>query len=362
MILSVQNGTGKTVSSVWRIVTTINRSCEEHLGLHLLPIVTAAICILSLDLIGFGLFPNSDDRNLRFDEKENKTILQLNGQLKESERIKFVLNNTAAHLVWSASAGAQLFAIVVAIGLFLKSIVYPRRLSVDVAREPVLRAVARAALSITPALLTFLLITSSQLRQSSGNDGVRLMPAPFEVPVGILKAAQQKQADLQCVGTFTSYCNGLAVALIILAVFACSTAVARTWTVDQSQDRFAELIKVQLTKIQNLLSVCSAVMIVAVIQINLQYRWLAAVLVESAQKPVIAIADSSSIAAGTVFAIVMVSLFGSGAYVLWRRIDCEVPANVLTFSLRDFYSQIGKVLAPAIVAGLSAVLNMKVSG
>src|SRR5580704_3948807 len=71
MILSVQNGTGKTVSSVWRIVTTINRSCEDHLGLHLLPIVTAAICILSLDLIGFGLFPNSDDRNLRFDEKQN---------------------------------------------------------------------------------------------------------------------------------------------------------------------------------------------------------------------------------------------------------------------------------------------------
>jgi nitrate reductase NapE component len=172
--------------------------------------------------------------------------------------------------------------------------------------------------------------------------------------------------------------NGLVVAVIVLGTFAASSAVARPseFMRDTATSRRIPLLKAQITALQSQLSVCSAVLVVGVIQISVQYRWPAALAADKEMRQRMAeLSTATALGAGTAFAILLVSLFGGAGFVLWRRVNHEIArygeehpgVNAamrlgLDFSLRDFYYQIAKTLGPLFVAGITAVFNAKDSG
>jgi hypothetical protein len=297
----------------------------------------------------------------------------------EIYRAQFALDELSARYVWAASDVAETCAFLVAIVFFGYAIACPP------SANPELTWSERAKEEFNGVKWSGVIAVGvgiAVLFVSRANGVGRSLPGLFGLLAGnlpgfLLKAIHER-VKMEPLNLLVDIYNGIAGTVIVMGIFAVRATIMipnpGPGSSDSSAKRWADMMKKAVSRLQDLLSLCSGVMIIGVIQIDLQYRWAATVLSEEYRKSANVMADSASIGAGTVFAILMVALFGSAALSLRWQITSELSRLGreqawidwqqrlgLEFSLQTFYVLLAKALAPVFVAGLSTVLSTKVA-
>lgn len=347
---------------LWRRLTTL---ATEIFGV-INPIPVACIVAAAM-FIWFAakiLFPEASMVGI-----DAKTI----PWLSRKDGASFVIREMAARQVWSAAIAAQTLAFLFAICYFASSVFSPPFAAVAPATRRSDRRWLRTSLFL---LVAALFGTGVAWGRDSPDQRGGILGAG-KVSAALLKHVHELSHVVE-MKWVVYVSNGLVAAVIVLGALATSSAVAlpNEFMGASVVSARIRLLKAQITALRSQLSVCSAVLVVGVIQISVQYRWPAALVACAGMRQRInELSTATALGAGTAFAILLVSLFGGAGFVLWRRVNDEIARYGeehpdddaatrlgLDFSLRDFYYQIAKTLGPLFVAGITAIFNAKGEG
>jgi hypothetical protein len=203
------------------------------------------------------------------------------------------------------------------------------------------------------ALVVFYFSTTSPSRDPIGAD----------FPGALLSRALDEVGDSDYV-VAVNLQNSLTAAMMLLGILAIGSALDGGIEGKLSQGDMNE----QVAQLRDLLTAATAALIIGVIQLHFEFRWVAGLFVnqnvkeglEKTWEPATTMAASITLAAGGVFSLILLAAFFPAVVMLQRRVtsyNAATPANAIAFSWTDFSLDALKAIGPILAAGPLAVLG-----